>query len=56
MPEFVMTVKVEYTVQEAQDRGDADGQALNYFLEQFGIGDVEVLEIHEVAEGDEDPA
>ncbi len=56
MPEFTVTVKLQYTVEDAADRGEADGQALNYFLGQMRIGDVEVLDIVEVPEGDEDPA
>ncbi len=54
MPEFVVTVKVEYTVEDAADPGEADSQALNYFLGQMRIGEVEVMDIHEVPEGADD--
>ncbi len=55
MPEFVVTVKAEVSI-IADSRTEADSEALNYFLGIMSIGEVEVLDIHEVPEADEEPA
>ncbi len=47
MPEFVVTVQVEYFVEDAADRSEADGQALNYFLGMMRVGNVDVVDIRE---------
>ncbi len=55
MAEYIVTMKAEVSI-IAESRSEADSEALNYFLGLMSVGEVEVLDIHEVPEGDEEPA
>lgn len=44
MPEFVVTIKGELTI-EAEDRTEADGEALYIAVGELGLAEAEVLNI-----------